>query len=154
MYNLKQRVTIEAMRTHMNETMAELFEQVDFVMAPTTVDVAFGKKGPFPTTFNGVEAGAGNNGALTIPSNIYGNPAISVPAGTVHGMPVGLQVLTPHHREPMLLDLSRSSPNSSSPGHSSRPAHRPETVFGDRSRAYTTTSDAKTWFLSGLRGRP
>ena len=81
MYNLKRRVTIEAMRTHMNETMAELFEQVDFVMAPTTVDVAFGKKGPFPTTFNGVEAGAGNNGALTIPSNIYGNPAISVPAG-------------------------------------------------------------------------
>ena len=106
MYNLKRRVTIEAMRTNMNETMAELFEQVDFVMAPTTVDVAFGKKGPFPTTFNGVEAGAGNNGALTIPSNIYGNPAISVPAGIVRGMPVGLQVLAPHHREPMLLDLA------------------------------------------------
>ena len=56
--------------------------------------------------FNGVEAGPGNNGALTIPSNIYGNPAISIPAGTVRGLPVGLQVLAPHHREAELLDLA------------------------------------------------
>ena len=106
MYDLKARVRIEATRTAMNETMADLFDKVDFVFTPTVADVAFGKTGPFPTVFNGVEAGPGNNGALTIPSNIYGNPAISIPAGTVRGLPVGLQVLAPHHREAELLDLA------------------------------------------------
>jgi aspartyl-tRNA(Asn)/glutamyl-tRNA(Gln) amidotransferase subunit A len=107
LYTFEIRARIEAMRTTMNETLADLFDRVDFVLAPSVVDVAFGARGPFPTTFNGVEAGPGNNGALTIPSNIYGNPAISIPAGTVRGLPIGLQVLAPHYREPWLLDLAR-----------------------------------------------
>jgi aspartyl-tRNA(Asn)/glutamyl-tRNA(Gln) amidotransferase subunit A len=106
MYNLKRRVRIESTRTRLNEAMADLFESVDFVIAPTVVDVAFGKRGPFPTSVGGIETGPGNNGALTIPSNIYGNPAISIPAGTVDALPVGLQVLAPHHREQLLLDLA------------------------------------------------
>ena len=44
-------------------------------------DVAFAADGPLPTTFGGVEAGAGNNGRLTFPANLHGNPAISIPAG-------------------------------------------------------------------------
>ena len=35
MYDLKARVRIEATRTAMNETMADLFDQVDFVFTPT-----------------------------------------------------------------------------------------------------------------------
>ncbi len=66
----------------------------------------FGAQGPLPSIVNGVDAGMGNNGALTIPSNIYGNPAISIPIGTSRGLPVGLQVLAPHHREQWLLDLA------------------------------------------------
>ena len=106
MYNLNRRVRVEEARTSINEVMADAFDRVDFIMTPTVVDVAFGVKGPFPTTFNGVEAGAGNNGALTIPSNVNGSPAVSIPAGTVNGLPVGLQVLAPHHREAWLLDLA------------------------------------------------
>ena len=34
-----------------------------------------------------------NMGALTIISNIYGNPAISIPIGTSRGLPIGMQVL-------------------------------------------------------------
>lgn len=47
-----------------------------------------------------------NMGALTIVSNIYGNPAVSIPAGLVHGLPVGMQVLATHHADALLFDVS------------------------------------------------
>ena len=47
-----------------------------------------------------------NMGALTIISNIYGNPAVSIPAGTVRGLPVGMQVLARHHEDPLLFDVA------------------------------------------------
>ncbi|HEX8803127.1 MAG TPA: amidase family protein, partial [Acidimicrobiales bacterium] len=47
-----------------------------------------------------------NMGALTIVSNIYGNPAVSIPAGTVDGLPVGMQVLARHHADALLLDVA------------------------------------------------
>jgi len=45
-------------------------------------------------------------GALTIISNIYGNPAVSLPAGTVDGLPVGMQVLARHHEDALLFDVA------------------------------------------------
>ena len=45
-------------------------------------------------------------GALTIISNIYGNPAVSIPAGTVDGLPVGMQVLARHHADQLLFDVA------------------------------------------------
>lgn len=47
-----------------------------------------------------------NMGALTIVSNICGNPAVSIPAGTVDGLPVGMQVLTRHHADDLLFDVA------------------------------------------------
>jgi aspartyl-tRNA(Asn)/glutamyl-tRNA(Gln) amidotransferase subunit A len=47
-----------------------------------------------------------NMGALTIPANLYGNPAVSIPAGTIDGLPVGMQVLARHHADALLLDLA------------------------------------------------
>ena len=47
-----------------------------------------------------------NMGGLTIVANIYGNPAVSIPAGTVDGLPVGMQVLARHHEDELLLDLA------------------------------------------------
>ncbi len=44
-------------------------------------------------------------GGLTIISNIYGNPAVSIPAGMVDGLPVGLQVMARHHRDAELFDV-------------------------------------------------
>lgn len=45
-------------------------------------------------------------GALTIISNIYGNPAVSIPAGTVDGLPIGMQVLGRHHEDALLFDVA------------------------------------------------
>ena len=105
-YNLNARSRIESQRIHTNETMAALFDQVDFVFASTNPDVAFGAEGPLPSQVDDTTVSPGNNGSLTIPSNIFGNPAMQIPAGTVRGLPVGLQVLAPHHHEPQLLDLA------------------------------------------------
>jgi aspartyl-tRNA(Asn)/glutamyl-tRNA(Gln) amidotransferase subunit A len=47
-----------------------------------------------------------NMGGLTIVSNIYGNPAVSIPAGAVDGLPVGMQVLARHHADELLFDVA------------------------------------------------
>ena len=79
----------------------------------TNPDVAFDAAGPMRTVVGGVdlvaEHGLGralsNNGALTIPANTTGNPAIALPAGLVRDMPVSLQVIGRHHAEQVLLDI-------------------------------------------------
>ncbi len=47
-------------------------------------------------------------GALTIVSNIYGNPAVSIPSGQIDGLPVGMQVLARHHADELLFDVALS----------------------------------------------
>lgn len=106
LYNLEARARIESRRTAMNETMAALFDEVDFVIAASNPDVAFAAEGPLPTEVGGVRTELGNNGALTIPANVFGSPAISVPVGSSRGLPVGMQVLGRHHEEALLLDLA------------------------------------------------
>jgi aspartyl-tRNA(Asn)/glutamyl-tRNA(Gln) amidotransferase subunit A len=105
LFDLDQAANGHVWRQVLNEAMADVFDQVDFVLTSTNPDVAFGHKGPLPSKVNGVEAGPGNNGALTIPANIFGSPGVSIPAGAVDGLPVGLQVMGRHHSEALLLDL-------------------------------------------------
>jgi len=110
LYGAEARMKLERRRAELNEAMARIFDStaggVDFVMTATNPDIAFAAEGPLPDTFGGIEAGAKINGRLTFPANLHGNPAISIPAGFVDGLPIGLQVVGPHFTEELLLDLA------------------------------------------------
>jgi Asp-tRNA(Asn)/Glu-tRNA(Gln) amidotransferase A subunit family amidase len=105
-YDLGMAGRVEAQRTEANERMADLFDQVDFVFAATNPDVAFPAHVGMNTRVGDLKVGPENNGALTIPANIVGNPAISIPTTPVDGLPVGLQVIGRHHEDALLLDLA------------------------------------------------
>ena len=47
----------------------------------------------------------------TVPANLTGVPAISIPCGFYNGLPVGLQLTSPYFREDILLQASYASEN-------------------------------------------
>ncbi|HEY5108236.1 MAG TPA: amidase [Acidimicrobiales bacterium] len=115
-YSIQSAGKADAFRVALNEQLADIFEQADFVFCATNPDKAFDAAGPMPTKVGdvdliatyGFDKAIGNNGALTIPANLSGLPAVSIPVGTVDGVPVGMQVIGKHHEEQLLLDLART----------------------------------------------
>jgi aspartyl-tRNA(Asn)/glutamyl-tRNA(Gln) amidotransferase subunit A len=96
----------EASRTALNEAMAAVFDEVDFVICATNPDTAFPAEILVNTRVGEQKVEAGNNGALTIPANICGNPSIQVPIEPLDGLPVGMQIMGRHHSDQLLLDLA------------------------------------------------
>lgn len=106
LYDLKMAARVERSRTELNETMADVFDQVDFLISATNPDVAFPAEIMANTRVGDRKVGLENNGVLTIPANIGGNPAITVPVEPAFGLPVGMQIMTRHHDDALLLDLA------------------------------------------------
>ena len=105
-FDLAMAGRAEKARTEANEAMAAVFDEVDFVIAATNPDVAFPAEIGLNTRVGDRSVGPENNGALTIPANVVGNPAVSIPVGDVGGLPVGMQVIGRHHEDALLLELA------------------------------------------------
>jgi aspartyl-tRNA(Asn)/glutamyl-tRNA(Gln) amidotransferase subunit A len=80
----------QKVRTLISRDFQAAFEQVDVLVSPTTPFVAFpfGSRTSDPYQMYLADL-------FTIPSNLYGGPAISVPCGLSEGLPVGLQIMAP-----------------------------------------------------------
>jgi aspartyl-tRNA(Asn)/glutamyl-tRNA(Gln) amidotransferase subunit A len=80
----------QKVRTLISRDFAAAFEQTDVLVSPTTPTTAFtiGDKVDDPLAMY-------LNDLATIPTNLAGTAAISVPSGLSDGLPVGLQVMAP-----------------------------------------------------------
>jgi aspartyl-tRNA(Asn)/glutamyl-tRNA(Gln) amidotransferase subunit A len=88
-------------RTLIRQDFARVFQQVDALVTPTSPVVAFplGEKTADPVQMYLVDV-------CTLPVNIAGLPAISVPCGLSEGLPVGMQLIGPHLSEETLLRIA------------------------------------------------
>ena len=80
----------QKVRTLITRDFTTAFEQVDVLVSPTTPFVAFPFGSRTSDPFQMYLADL-----FTIPTNLYGGPAISVPCGLSEGLPVGFQVMAP-----------------------------------------------------------
>jgi aspartyl-tRNA(Asn)/glutamyl-tRNA(Gln) amidotransferase subunit A len=90
-------------RTQMIAAFARAYGEVDLLLGATTPGVAF----PFGTKTADPIAMYYND-VFTIPTNLSGEPAVSVPFGTGEaGLPVGVQLLGPGRAEARILAAAR-----------------------------------------------
>ncbi len=94
---------VESRRRRLVHEVASIFEDVDLIVTPMSSMPPFDAEGPMPTTIEGVEVHGGMSVVLAMLANLANLPAISLPAGLVDGVPVGLQVVGPRFREDLVL---------------------------------------------------
>ncbi|MGI8858952.1 MAG: Asp-tRNA(Asn)/Glu-tRNA(Gln) amidotransferase subunit GatA [Rubrobacteraceae bacterium] len=106
----------QKVRTRMIRDFREALSRYDVLVSPTAPSVAF-------------EIGAKTDDPLAmylqdicaVPASLAGIPAISVPGGLSDGLPVGVQLMSDHFTEPMLLRAARSAEQVSDFEFSPRP---------------------------------
>lgn len=106
-YDITAASQVDTARTAAVQALADLFDQVDLVVSAVNPDDPYAAEGPSPTSVDGRAVDAFNTGRLTMPFNLSGLPAISLPAGlSWQGLPVGIQVVAPRYADALLLDVA------------------------------------------------
>ena len=106
-FNVKEMARAIERRQENNVLLAELFEDVDIIITPTTATTGFRAEGPAPREINGEPVKPMQFVTFTFPFNISGHPAFSLPCGfDDDGLPVGLQIVTRRHDDHVLFQLS------------------------------------------------
>ncbi|MFT4266727.1 MAG: amidase [Xenophilus sp.] len=95
------------LRERIGHALAGFFERHDLLLCPTAPVTAWpiGQLGP--PVIGGRPAGPRSHAAFTPLFNYCGVPACSVPAGSVRGLPVGLQVVGPRYEDARVLAFAR-----------------------------------------------
>ncbi|MDQ6746780.1 MAG: amidase family protein, partial [Candidatus Dormibacteraeota bacterium] len=93
----------QKVRTLIKQDFDAAFANCDAILSATSPTVAFpiGAKMQDPLAMY-------LNDVLTIPADLAGIPAISIPCGLSEGLPVGLQVIGPMWREDVVLRVARA----------------------------------------------
>src|SRR5215211_7385905 len=93
----------QKVRTKIIEDFREAFSRYEVLVSPTSPSVAFGigEKIDDPLAMYYQDL-------CTIPVNLAGIPSISVPGGLSEGLPVGVQLMSDHFTEPLLLKAARA----------------------------------------------
>jgi aspartyl-tRNA(Asn)/glutamyl-tRNA(Gln) amidotransferase subunit A len=101
---LPWQAAVEDDRRRLVQQVAALYEDVDLLLSPMASVPPFAAEGPMPTEVAGQEVHGGMSVVLGFLASLVNLPAISVPAGlTRAGLPVGLQIIGPRHREDLVL---------------------------------------------------
>ena len=87
-------------RTLFKEEFEKIFKRFDVIIGPTMPILPFkiGEKIDDPLALYMCDI-------LTVPANLTGCPAISIPCGSVRGLPIGLQAISPFFREDLLFRI-------------------------------------------------
>jgi aspartyl-tRNA(Asn)/glutamyl-tRNA(Gln) amidotransferase subunit A len=90
-------------RTLTRQEFANVFQEVDVIAGPVSAETAFriGEKADDPLAMYLADL-------LTDPASVAGLPALSVPAGFVNNLPVGLQLIAPHFEEERLFQVAHA----------------------------------------------
>lgn len=94
----------QTVRTKLINEFAAAFDQVDFLVGPTSPTIAFkiGAHTEDPLQMYLTDI-------MTVAVNLVGAPAISIPAGTSEDMPVGLQLIAAQHKDQQLLAVAKAA---------------------------------------------
>jgi len=94
----------QTVRTKIINEFTAAFKDVDFLVGPTAPEIAFkiGENTEDPLKMYLTDI-------MTVAVNLAGVPAISIPAGTVDSMPVGLQLIAPQRADRDLLAVATAA---------------------------------------------
>lgn len=93
----------QTVRTKLIREFETAFKDVDFLAGPTAPSTAFkiGENSDNPLKMYLTDI-------MTVAANLVGVPAISIPAGTHDGLPIGLQLMAPQRQDRALLGIAKA----------------------------------------------